>query len=171
MLPTTWVDVFTELARTLPEDDPFRRALSLQPSGPADVDEGLAERFSELMEAFVQGSDLEDALDHMGRRFVATRLPATRGQLTALAEGMVVTVKTSLKPHAGIIWRVEADADHATLHFHGKTVSAPWNILSVLRWIATSEGFQVGEIPGDMDDDTRCTMAQHLLDEGFLVRD
>jgi ribosomal protein L16 Arg81 hydroxylase len=170
LLPTTWADLFTELVQGLHHDDLFRQAISLQPEGPADADASMGEQFSHRMDAFAQGSDLEDALDAMGRRFVASRLPATRGQLCALADGHIVTASTRLAPHPGVIWRVDGDADRAHLHFHGKTVSAPWTMLQTLRWIACSSGFTVEDIPGDIDTDTSCTLVQHLLDEGFLQR-
>jgi len=66
------------------------------------------------------------------------------------------------------VWRVDSDGQHAQLHFHGKSVSAPWNAISTLRWIAESAEFNVRDIPGDINDDIRCELSQHLVNEGFM---
>ncbi len=170
MIPYSWADVFRELINRLPEDVRFREAVPLQPAGPADCDEGLEARFTQLMTVLAEDSDLEDTLDAMGLRFVATRLPDTRGQLVALEPTDAITLASTLETKPGIIWRVEADTNHAHLHFHGKTTSFPWHALATVRWIANASRFTVGDIPGDLDDDTRCSLAQHLIDEGFLQR-
>jgi bifunctional lysine-specific demethylase and histidyl-hydroxylase NO66 len=169
MLPTTWADVFTELIQTLPLDSRFRSAIPLQPHGPAEASDAMESTFEELMTAFGSGSDLEDALDGMARRFVATRLPATSGQLQALTNSAAVSLHASLQRHPNIVWRVESDGEQAHLHFHGKTTSVPWTAIQALRSIAEGKPFKVSEIPGELSDDTRCQLAQHLLDEGFLI--
>jgi len=170
MLPTTWVDVFKELLNSLPHDERFRSAIRLDPHGPADASEEMESVFDELMAAFADGSDLEDALDGMARRFVATRLPATSGQLKALQNPAPITLQTTLQRHPDILWRVESDGDQAHLHFHGKTTSVPWTAIQALRSIAEGAPFVVADIPGDLSEDLRCQLAQHLLDEGFLIR-
>ena len=170
LLPTTWADVFSSLLETLPLDERFRAAIQLQPQGPADATEAMEDTFEQLMEAFTQGSDLEDALDGLGRRFVATRLPATGGQLHALANQSPVQLDTRLRRHPGIIWRVESDGSRAHLHFHGKSTSVPWTAIQALRHMASGEPFLVSDIPGELSQDTQCELAQHLYDEGFLVR-
>jgi ribosomal protein L16 Arg81 hydroxylase len=169
MLPTTWADVFKELIETLPHDARFRSAVTLQPTGPADASDAMEDTFEELSAAFTTGSDLEDALDGIARRFVATRLPATTGQLQALENSAPISLSSNLKRHPGIVWRVESDGERAHLHFHGKTTSVPWTAIQALRSIAEGEPFTVSDIPGELSDDTRCQLAQHLLDEGFLI--
>jgi hypothetical protein len=81
-----------------------------------------------------------------------------------------VTADTKLGPHPDIVWRIEADTEHAHLHFHGKAVSVPWHALSTLRWIAAAQEFTVGDIPGDLESADRYMLAQLLLDQGFLQR-
>jgi hypothetical protein len=120
------------------------------------------------MQAFVEGSDLEDTLDDLGVQFVATRLPATGGQLKSLGQTKTVTVESRLHRPKGIVWRVDSSGEHAHLHFHGKTVSVPWHALATLRWIAEQDEFRVEDMPGDINDTTRCEIAQHLVNEGFL---
>ncbi len=171
LLPTTWTDVFTALIESLPNDARFRNAIALQPQGPAEADDRTEISFEHLLEVFVSGSDLEDALDHLGRRFVATRIPATSGQLLAMENRTPIQLSTVLKRHPDIIWRVESDGERAHLHFHGKSTSVPWTAIQALRHIATGTPFAVADIPGDLSDDVRCQLAQHLVDEGFLVRD
>ena len=171
LLPTTWTDVFTALVESLPNDPKFRDAITLQPQGPAESSDPMERAFESLLEAFVAGSDLEDSLDHLGRRFVATRLPATSGQLLAMRERTPIQLNTVLKRHPGIIWRVESDGERAHLHFHGKSTSVPWTAIQALRHIAQGTPFTVADIPGDLSNDVRCQLAQHLYDEGFLVRD
>jgi len=170
MLPTTWADVFKELIQTLPHDARFRSSVPLHPKGPAEASEAMESTFEELMTAFQSGSDLEDALDGMARRFVATRLPATSGQLHTLADATPISLNSTLKRHPDIVWRVESDGEQAHLHFHGKTTSVPWTAIQALRIIAEGEPFTVSNIPGELSDDIRCQLAQHLFDEGFLVR-
>ena len=82
-----------------------------------------------------------------------------------------IQLSTVLKRHPGIIWRVESDGERAHLHFHGKSTSVPWTAIQALRHITQGTPFTVAEIPGDLSDDVRCQLAQHLYDEGFLVRD
>jgi hypothetical protein len=82
-----------------------------------------------------------------------------------------VTVETRLRKPDGIVWRVDADSDHAHLHFHGKTISAPWTAIQSLRWIANSSSFTAAEIPGGLGSQVQCQLAQHLVNEGFLILD
>ena len=171
LLPTTWTDVFTALLESLPNDARFRHAITLQPNGPAETDAPEEHTFERLLEAFTSGSDLEDALDHLGRRFVATRIPATSGQLLAMNDRTPIQLNTVLKRHPDIIWRVESDGERAHLHFHGKSTSVPWTAIQALRQVASGAPFSVADIPGELTDDVRCQLAQHLVDEGFLVRD
>ena len=167
--PTTWADVFQGLVNSLPHDARFRSSIQLQSSGPAEATETMESVFSSLMDAFSEGSDLEDVLDDMGRRFVATRLPSTQGQLLALRTDTPVTLETVLTVQPGMISRIDADGEKAHLHFYGKRVSVPWNTIGALRWIANSGTFTTRDIPGDLSDDTRCQLAQHLVNEGFLI--
>ena len=171
LMPHTWADVFRALVDSIPNDERFRSAIELQPNGPAEASENQERVFEQLVEAFVQGSDLEDALDLLGRQFVSTRLPDTAGQLIALEGPQTVTHDSTLRRCSGIIWRVDADNDHAHLHFHGKTISAPWSAIQSLRWIATADSFTPSEIPGNLSADTACQLAQHLVNEGFLTID
>ena len=168
LLPTTWADVFKKLSDSLHHDPRFRAAIPLQPNGPAEVSDVQDETFQKLMQAFVEGSDLEDTLDEMGVQFVATRLPATAGQLASLGKSNAVTVESRLQRPKGIVWRVDSSGEYAHLHFHGKSVSVPWHALATLRWIAEQDEFRVQDIPGDINDGTRCELAQHLVNEGFL---
>ena len=170
LLPTTWADVFRALMATLPHDERFRAAVSLQPRGPAESSEQEEETFSALMDAFAQGSDMEDALDALGKTFVSSRLPHTAGQLGALTRTEPVTLDTLLGTPSDIVWRVDSSGDRAFLHFHGKTISAPWTDLQALRFVAQAEVFSPKDIPGDLSADHKCQLAQHLLDEGFIRR-
>ncbi len=170
LMPHTWVDVFQSLLNDLPNDDRFRTAIQLQPNGPAEATADMDSTFDRLMEAFTSGSDLEDALDGMAKRFVSTRIPATAGQLQALQDQAPVGLQSILQRHPGIIWRVDSDGERAHLHFHGKTTSIPWTGIAALRFMSSGQAFQVADIPGDLTDDTRCELAQHLVEEGFLVR-
>ena len=110
----------------------------------------------------------EDTLDEMGVQFVATRLPSTAGQLKSLGRPTSITIHSTVRRPKDIIWRVDSDGENAQLHFHGKSVSAPWDAISTLRWIAESDEFNVRDIPGDISDDIRCELSQHLINEGFL---
>ncbi len=171
LLPTTWADIFRALVSTLPHDERFRQSIVLQPSGPAEMTETLENQFSALLDAFVAGSDAEDALDQLGRQFVDSRLPHTAGALSALHPQGSVTMDTALMVPKEIIRRVDCSGEHAHLHFHGKTISAPWHDLPALRFIAESERFQTREIPGRLSDDHKCELVEHLLKEGFLTKE
>jgi len=168
LLPTTWADVFRNMVESLHHDPRFRAAVPLQPKGPAEVSDEQEATFQNLMAAFVEGSDLEDTLDEMGVHFVATRLPATSGQLKALDQRQNVTIHSTVRKPKEIVWRVDSDGEHAQLHFHGKSISAPWSAIATLRWIAESTKFCVRDVPGDINDDIRCELVQHLVNEGFL---
>lgn len=170
LLPNTWADIFRSLMTTLPHDPRFRAAVALQPNGPAEVSEQEEDTFTTLLQAFAQGSDVEDALDSLGQAFVASRLPHTAGQLAALGRTEPVTLNTRLSVPPEVIWRVDASGERAFLHFHGKTISAPWTDLQALRFVAQADSFCPVDIPGELSSDHKCQLAQHLLDEGFLRR-
>ena len=171
LMPQTWVDIFRALIDGLPADERFRTAIRLQPNGPAEATTEMDTAFDSLLEAFQAGSDLEDALDGLAKQFVSTRLPATAGQLKVLDHRESVQIDTRLRRHPGIIWRVDSDGERAHLHFHGKTTSIPWTGIAALRRMAAGDAFRVSELPGDLSEDVRCELAQHLLDEGFLIVD
>ena len=170
LLPNTWADLFKALTDSLGADERFRSTLALQPSGPAEASSAQDDQFAALMKAFTEGSDLEDALDGLGKRFVATRLPSTAGGLMAIEDDHAVRLDTELQRKPGIIWRVDANGDKAHLHFHAKTISVPWTAISALRWVAQAAAFRPTEIPGELSDDLKCELSRHLLKEGFLRR-
>ena len=68
--------------------------------------------------------DVDDALDALGKAFVASRLPHTAGWLSALSKTEPVTPRHLGVP-SEIIWRVDSRGDRAFLHSTGRPSPRP----------------------------------------------
>ena len=60
--------------------------------------------------------------------------------------------------------------DTATFRFVGGTLNGPAWLLPQFEWIAKTDRFKVGEIPGEVNLESRLVLARRLVREGYLRR-
>jgi hypothetical protein len=147
----TWLDAIKAALRDCEDDVEFRRS----PNGDA----------RELVDRLFARLDPEAVAARQRRRLVGTRRPVLSGQLTQLRALESLTLETALERRPTVLFELEG----RTLSFEGKAVRFPQGAEEALEFLAfADEPYAAGELPGELDDDTRLVLVRRLVREGFL---
>ncbi len=147
----TWLDAFKAALAECEDDVGFRRS----PDGDGE----------DLLEALGARLDPDEVSARQRRKLVSTRRPLLPDQLTQLQALEGLTLETSLERRPTVLF----DLEGSTLVFEGKRVALPPVAREDLDFIASAdEAFTAGELPGDLDDQTRLVLVRRLVREGFL---
>jgi bifunctional lysine-specific demethylase and histidyl-hydroxylase NO66 len=147
----TWLDAFKAALAECEDDADFRRS----PDGDA---EGLVERLLARLGP-------EDVAARQRRRLVTTRRPVLPGQLTQLRGLETLTLATPLERRPTVLF----DLDGPTLSYEGKQITFPAVAEEALAFVAyADEPFTAGEMPSELDDESRLVLVRRLVREGFL---
>jgi hypothetical protein len=147
----TWLDAFKAALAECGDDADFRRS----PEGDAE----------ELVERLLARLGPEDVAARQRRRLVRTRRPVLPGQLTQLRALEALTLETPLERRPTVLF----DLDGPTLSYEGKQIAFPAAAEEALAFVAYSdEPFTAGEMPGELDDESRLVLVRRLVREGFL---
>jgi hypothetical protein len=152
----TWLDAIRAALDECEEDVEFRRSVPENGELGTDLVERLAARLAP-----------EDVARRARTRFVDTRRPILEGQLEEVRALGSITVETPLERRPTVI----AALHGTTLSFEGKRVSFPERVREELdAMLAAEQPFTAGELPGDLDNESRVVLVRRLIREGFLRR-
>jgi bifunctional lysine-specific demethylase and histidyl-hydroxylase NO66 len=147
----TWLDAIKAALRECEDDVDFRRS----PDGDAE----------DLVARLLERLDPESVAARQRRRLVSTRRPVLPGQLTQLRALESLTLETPLERRPTVLF----DLDGCTLRYEGKEIAFPAGAEEALEFLAAAEEpFGAGEIPGELDDESRLVLVRRLVREGFL---
>jgi cupin superfamily protein len=147
----TWLDAIKAALRECEDDVEFRRS----PDGDAQ----------ELLDRLLARLDVEAVAHRQRQRLVRTRRPVLPGQLTQLRALEGLTLATQLERRPTVLFGLEG----GTLSYEGKEIRFPEGADEALEFAAFGdEPFTAGEIPGDLDDESRLVLVRRLVREGFL---
>jgi lysine-specific demethylase/histidyl-hydroxylase NO66 len=147
----TWLDAFKAALKELEDDVDFRRS--------PESDAG------ELVETLRSRLGREDVARRQRRRLVQTRRPILGGQLTQLRALEDLSHDTLVERRPTVLFHLE----DTTLVFEGKEVVLPEVAREDLEFVAAAdEPFTPGDLPGELDDQTRLVLVRRLVREGFL---
>ena len=171
IVTTTWYDVVRELMAGVAEEPAFRRPL---PAGYAladpsalthEVDEALAR-----LRKWLEGVDAEAVSTATARRFLGGRAPLLAGQLHQLSLLDALDDGSLLRRREGSVCLVlPVEGARVTVVLGGgKELGMPAALEPVMRRIAASGPFRLGELGDALDGPSRLVLGRRLVREGLL---
>lgn len=174
MVAITWHEAVAHaLVRHLPEDRLLRTGLppGFAADGVAAGDlAGCSEKLTAAVAAALAPDRLAAAVEELAERFVYSRRPLYEGQLEDIGAAEEVGTGTRLRIRPGTADRLREDGGSLYLLFSGRCIKLPARVRSMVEHMQRVREFTVGELPGQLGDESRLLLVQHLLRKGFLCR-
>lgn len=172
VLAKTWTDFLLEAVASACLTDPrFRASLPVGFAG-EDLDRAAAgAQFAELWERLGASVDVDAVLDGFIDEFVGSRRVPLRGQFAEVLGAGAVGADDWLEARGDLIVRFgEADqGDTLTLRAAGVELALPVYAKEALTRALSGEPFQPRDLPGDVDEAGKVTLARRLIREGLIV--
>ena len=170
IVTTTWHDVVRDLVAGIAEEPEFRRPL---PPGYAGDPTALAPEVDEALARFrkwLEGVDAEAVATGAARRFLSARPPILAGQLHQLGLLEGLDDGSLLRRREGSVCLVvpAGDGEQLTVVLGGKELHMPAALEPVMRRIASSGPFRLGELGDVLDGPSRLVLGRRLVAEGLL---
>lgn len=108
-------------------------------------------------------------LDRFVDEFLASCPPLLRGQMTQVAGLQHIHLDTMLQARPHLIARVEVDPQSVSVRHFGRKITLPLHVAPAVRLALSQEHFAVRDLPGDLDDSGKLTLARRLVREELLV--
>jgi lysine-specific demethylase/histidyl-hydroxylase NO66 len=166
---TSWADVVRGVA--LAEIDPIAGDL---PAGWLDGTEDAAHQLGERLRSFADRLAKvapRDAIDRRADRFLSARPQLARGTITERERPIDVDDQTSLWRREGSVCRMRTRNGDLVVLLGDRRLEMPRWLEPVMRWIAASEGFRVGDLALQVPDpESRRVLVTRLIREGLLTR-
>lgn len=170
ILAYTWTDFLLEaVADACLSDAAFRKTL---PPGFArdGVSEPQVRQMSDrLLQQLAHRIAPQDMLDRFVDEFLASCPPLLRGQMGQMAAMEHVGLDTVLMPRQHLIARIQVDPQSVSVRHFGRRITLPLHVASAVRFALGQEHFAVRDLPGDLDDPGKLTLARRLIREGLLM--
>ena len=170
ILAYTWTDVLLEsVADACLNDAAFRKALPPGFAREGTPSQQPREMFDRLLRHLAERASPERILDRFVDEFLASSAPLLRGQMTQLAalERMGVDSMLEARPH--LIARVQADEHSVSIGHFGRKITFPPYVAPAVRFALSQKRFAIRDLPGDLDDSGKLTLARRLVREGLLI--
>ncbi|HKV28349.1 MAG TPA: cupin domain-containing protein, partial [Candidatus Acidoferrales bacterium] len=174
VLRYTWTDLLLEFVASAALNDPaFRKSL---PPGFArpEFDRAQArETLRGLLQKISSRTDFDAALgasfDYFVDRLMAVSPPPLRGQMAQLAGLERLTVDTVVGARPGVIARVQANGESATVECYGRKITFPSHAHKAVQFALTHAKFIARELPGDLDEAGKLALVRRLIREGLVA--
>jgi JmjC domain len=171
LIGKTWADVMAEAVSAACLASPaFRANLPAGFAEPGFDASAASATFRTLVQRFAREAELAPILERLAQDFVASRHADFAGTLQEVAADAVLTCDTRLAARPHVIWRLEADGAQLRLLFGASRLSFPAVAAEPMRRALNGEPFQVGALPGRLDEAGKIALARRLLREGLLLR-
>lgn len=169
-LHRTWAEVMIEaMSELCLRDATFRQALPPgYATGRADP-AAMEETFRSLVERFSESAQLAPAMEGLAEAFIASRramLPQQRRQIAGLD---ALTLNSHVGGRPGLIYRCSENGGHMILHCHSTEISLPRNVSPAVIYALQTPRFQVRDLPGNLDDESKLVLLQRLIREGLVA--
>lgn len=170
VLAYSWTDFLLEaVADACLSDAAFRKALP-----PGFARDGVPERqmrgmVDRLLQHLSERVSPEGILDRFTDEFLASCPPLLRGQMTQLAALERIDLDTMAGVRQHLIARVQADSQSVSVHHFGRKITFPLHVAPAIRFALSQERFVVRDLPGDLDEPGKITLARRLTREGLLM--
>lgn len=170
VLAYTWTDFLMEsVADVCLNDAAFRKALPPGFARDGGLDRQTIEIFDGLLQRLSERVSPEKVLDRFVDEFLASSPPLLRGQMAQLAalEQIGTDTKLAVRPH--LIARVQVEQNSVSVRHFGRKITFPSHVAPAVRFALSQKPFAVRDLPGDLDDSGKLTLARRLVREGLLV--
>ncbi len=168
VLTSTWKDVMSDAFSELVDDVEFRRSL---PVGFAHDEDALAADIADHVEQLRAALDKLDAAEvarRTVRRFWSRRWPMLIGQLGQLMALGEVDDSSLVQRREGSVCLVRCAPNGLWCLLGDRELAMPSALEPVMRRIAATSGFSVGELADQLDEKSRLTLVRRLVREGLL---
>lgn len=170
VLAYTWTDFLLEcVADACLSDGAFRKALPPGFARDATSESRTHEIFAGLLQRLAQRVSPQRTLDRFVDEFLASCPPLLRGQMAQLAALEQIGIDTTLAARPHLIARVQMEPHSVTVRHFGRKISFPLHVAPAVRFALSEERFAVRDLPGDLDDSGKLTLARRLVREGLLA--
>lgn len=160
-----WLDLLSvALAQVGNRDVRFRQAL---PVG-AEVRDQRDELFSSLVNEFGREARFKDAAEELADSFVKSRQAVGDGTLNSSTTFPEINFQTRLQHRPGLLCRYAENGGAVGVVSANSALWMPTGFEDSLRFIATTREFRVGEIPGQMTENSKVSLARRLIQDGFV---
>jgi hypothetical protein len=164
-----WTDLVRAALTCLSAKDVrFRRAVPIGALGAAEIEGAVRIQFEELLQQFVRGSRVEDAIATLGDQFIGDMAVLPGAYFMPPEELDRIDLETVLERSKGMVCRVVQDAASVSIQFPGARMRAPAHLGPALEFVSKASRFPVGALPGDLSDNSKLTLAKRLIRDGLL---
>lgn len=170
ILAYTWTDFLLEsVAEACLNDAAFRKALPPGFAHHGVPGQETRELLHRLLQHLSERLSPQTILDRFVDDFLASCPPLLRGQMAQLAavEHMDGDTVLEVRPH--LIARVQTDPEAVSVRHFGRKITFPLHVAPAIRFALGQKRFPVRDLPGDLDDSGKLTLARRLVREGLLV--
>ncbi|MBN8290417.1 hypothetical protein JI664_00415 [Rhodobacter sp. NTK016B] len=169
LLSQRWIELVVDaVSRLALSDLDFRRAV---PPGFANGDFDRAdarETLAGLLRRAADRIDPDATLAAAAENYRGRRVPVVPGQLFQQFSAEAIAPGTRLRRRPDLIHAIVETEDEVALSVYGSEITFPLHVAETLRAALSSEGFVVGDLPGDLDEAGQAVMARRLVGEGVL---
>ncbi|HEV2268569.1 MAG TPA: cupin domain-containing protein [Steroidobacteraceae bacterium] len=170
ILAYSWTDFLLEsVADACLSDAAFRKALPPGFARDGVPEQQAREMFDRLLQHLSERVSPERILDRFVDEFLASCPPLLRGQMAQLTALEHLDVGTMLETRPHLIARLQTDPHAVSLRHFGRKLTFPLYAAPALRFALSQKRFAVRDLPGDLDDSGKLTLARRLIREGVLV--
>jgi ribosomal protein L16 Arg81 hydroxylase len=170
----TWYEVVVHaLADTFRESRTLREALPPAFATSGQSFSGTQDRMADVVAAVrthLTEDKLHSSLEELAVRYVNSRSGSWPGITMAVKDVEDITLESVLQIRPSLIYTTRKELPYIYLLFSGRAVRVPIRAESMLTHILDSKRFRVADLPSSMSDSSRLTLAQTMLDRGFLER-
>ena len=149
----------------------LRKPLPLGFGTHADCRVAVREHVEQILNSIRPEIDSDAALNEVAEIFARSRQSVDGGllQSATLLDLTGISLSSCVKIRDGLICRVSSNGTNVSLHFGSVVVTLPIVFEAACRFIARGIQFIPREIPGDLADEERVSLAQRLIKDGLLA--
>jgi ribosomal protein L16 Arg81 hydroxylase len=170
VLAYTWTDFLLEcVADACLSDAVFRKALPPGFARDATSERETREIFGGMLRHLSDRVSPQRTLDRFVDEFLASSPPLLRGQMTQLAALEHIGMDTLLRARPHLIARLQVEPRSVAVRYFGRKITFPLHVAPALQFALSQERFALRDLPGDLNDSGKLTLARRLIREGLLI--
>ena len=165
----TWLDLFTvALGQLAQADERFRKSLPLGLLEGRALSDSARDDFKTLLEVFSERAELRNALTETAESLVRRRALADDSPAATQDASSEINLDTRLERRPRELFRLLEEGPVVGLASAGSVLWLPASFREALRFVALEDSFAAGEIPGQLSESSRLSLARRLVRDGFL---
>lgn len=170
LMSKTWAELMVEAVSNAALSNPkFRHNL---PTGYARDDSdpaAIAAIFADLLASLPGSVDFPAVIGQMRDQFIMGRLPAIPGQARQIAALDRLTAASLCGVRPNPIFHLAVTDDSLTVEFGSNTLTLPGFTEPTVSHALAHASYQIHDLPGPLDDDSKVTLVRRLIREGLVV--